>query len=168
MGKDISIELRVPKKVDIGIELVYSGKSIDVDLIKPQSKIIEVSFANIGPRGPSGAGGAGSIITMVANENIPAFLAVTGNGLVANSNIISHRNKIVGLALANINNGFSGLVQTGGSVENNSWTWLPGDKIFLNGTALSTIPPSTGFIVQIGVAPASNAINIEIQPSILL
>lgn len=105
-------------------------------------------------------------ITVVAQEDLTQFDLVTGDGRVANSGTLAHRNKVVGFAAANILTGFSGSVKTFGIIQNGAWSWTAGDKIFLNGTSVSTTATSTGFTVCVGVAVASDTISINIQPSI--
>jgi hypothetical protein len=112
--------------------------------------------------------GGSVVVSVVAQENINIFDVVTGDGHRATSDNVQQRNRIVGIALAAITNGFSGNVQTVGAVINSAWNWNKGDKIFLNGYSLSTIAPTSGFSVLIGVATAANTIDILLQPSVLL
>jgi hypothetical protein len=166
MPSVIDISLNVNQGSPVSVQLNYSAAPpVDIELSEPDAPVLEVSFANIGPKGDPGDG---TVVTVVANEDISKYDPVTGNGQIADSTNLAHRNKIIGLADENISNGFSGQVRTGGKITNLSWDWVAGDRIFLNGSTLSTIAPSTGFSVQIGVAAASDTINIEVQPSILL
>src|SRR6185295_4112857 len=120
-----------------------------------------------GDKGDAGSGGSVEV-DVVATEDIDQYDVVTGDGHRATSNTIAYRNKLIGVAKNDIANGFSGEVQTGGKITNSGWNWVAGDRIYLNGFALSTTAPSTGYCVQIGIAAAADTINIEIQPSILL
>lgn len=166
MPSVIDISLQLQQGDPVGIQLNYaSAPPVALSLEQPAAPVLEISFANIGPKGDPGDG---TVVTIVAGENISKYDPVTGNGRVADSSNLGHRNKIVGLADENINNGFSGQVRTGGKITNPLWSWVAGDRIFLNGSSLSTVAPSTGFSVQIGVAASSDTVNIEVQPSILL
>ena len=109
-----------------------------------------------------------SDIVLTMNETVTAFNAVTSDGLVANSSTVTHRNRIVGLALTDINAGFSGAVRIAGEVFNPSWSWTTGDRIFLNGAALSTTPPSSGFVQLIATAKDTFTLILEIKQAVLL
>lgn len=115
-------------------------------------------------------GGSANCITLTINAtvNIAAFDVVTSMGLIGDSSIIAYKNKIVGIATAPILSGFNGSVVGFGKITNPLWAWTVGDRIFLNGTSLSTTAPSSGFIQIIGVAIASDTIDIKLAQSILL
>lgn len=109
-----------------------------------------------------------SMLSIVASENILAFQPVTSNGEVANSNNLFHRNRVVGLAKENINNSFSGRVQSEGTITNPAWSWnkVP---IYINGDGiLSETPPSSGWSQTIGIAYKPDTITIEIDVAYLL
>lgn len=110
----------------------------------------------------------GTEVSYVAQENVDSFDVVTSTGFKANSNTISHRSKIIGIAKATTLIGFSGVVVNQGKITNPSWAWTIGNRIFLNGTSLSTIAPSTGFLQSIGTATGADTIDVNIHPSILL
>lgn len=106
---------------------------------------------------------------IVFNEDISAYSVVSNTGHPANSSDpSSFLNKIAGISLSSIFSGFSGDVVTYGEVENLSWAWTQGDTLFLNGTSLSPIFPSTGFICQIAKVLTSTKILVDIQQGILL
>jgi len=105
-------------------------------------------------------------ITITMIDSITAFNAVTSDGLQANSNTVSHRDKIAGIVLTNIAAGFSGSCRIEGEVFNPAWTWTAGDKIYLNGTSLSTTSPSTGFTQRLAIAKDTFTIILKPNPSI--
>ena len=109
-----------------------------------------------------------SYLTVNANENISAYSVVTADGYIANSATVNQRNRIVGINPTAISNGFAGDVVAGGKITNAAWSWTPGDKIFLNGTSLSTTAPSTGFVQMLGIANKSDTIEIQIKQAVLL
>ncbi len=121
-----------------------------------------------GADGPPGAAGAGAAITLVAADTIPAFSTVTSGGRLGNSSNLAHFGKIVGPnAIAGVI-GFPVDVQQIGELTNPAWTWSIGDVIFLNGTVLSKVPPSTGFSQFIGVARSATIIVVELGVPVLL
>ena len=105
---------------------------------------------------------------IIAAENVPIYTVITYKGNLADSSNTAHRTVIAGITKEAINNTFSGSVVTEGEIENSSWTWTKGDNLFLNGTALSTTPPSTGFVIKIGEAMSATKIFVRITESILL
>ena len=108
------------------------------------------------------------IITIVASENVPAFRVITSGGNIADSTFIAHRGRVVGITLEAIASGFSGLVAKEGKVENPAWSWATGDILYLNGTALSTAAPSSGFSQAIGVAKNATTVIVRLGIPILL
>lgn len=108
------------------------------------------------------------LIDVVVTENIIAFECVNSDGSKADSSLILKRNKLAGIAIAPINNGFSGKVKQIGTITNPVWNFIKGDIIFLNGTILSASPPSTGFSQMIGKAVNNNTIEILINQAIRL
>jgi hypothetical protein len=121
-----------------------------------------------GDPGESGAAGAGAEISLVAASSFPAFSAVTSAGALANSSNLAHYGKVVGLNALAATLGFVVAVRQIGELTNGAWSWSIGDVIFLNGTTLSKVPPSTGFVQQLGVARSATTIVIEMYPPILL
>lgn len=112
--------------------------------------------------------GTSTSVSFNAQENILAFQAVTSDGKLGNSNLIQQKNKIIGIAQSNVNTGFVGNATGFGTIQNPSWNWTIGDKIFLNGTSLSSTAPSTGFSILLATATKTDTIDVIIQPSILL
>lgn len=105
---------------------------------------------------------------ILATENIPAFSLVTANGKVADSSNFSHFGHVVGLSTVVVLNTFIDTVVVEGEVTNGLWSWTNNDKIFLNGTSLSTTPPITGFSQFIAIARNNNTIFVRLQQPILL
>lgn len=109
-----------------------------------------------------------SAISYIAQDNITIYAVVTSDGFIANSATTSQRNKIIGIANVATLIGFSGTAVGIGTITNAAWTWVVGDKIYLNGTSLSTTAPITGFIQFIGTATAADTIDVKLGQSILL
>ncbi len=109
------------------------------------------------------------LVSIVAEEDIPAFSAVTSLGEVADSgNPSGAFGKVIGVVPAAIEDGFSGDVIESGEVENPDWSWTAGDLVFLNGTNLSTSPPVIGFVQAIGTALGPTILLVDLQTPILI
>lgn len=107
--------------------------------------------------------------TIVATENVPAFNVITLTGQIANSAILAHRDRIIGITKTAIDNTFSGFVVTEGYIKNTAWNWTKGNVLYLNGAgSLSVTAPSAGFISIIGKALSNQEIYVKILESILL
>ncbi len=105
---------------------------------------------------------------IVAINSITAFTVITSTGTPADSTNVFHKNKIAGIATDDCLPGFVCNAIDQGEIENPAWGWTRGDIIYLNGTNLSTIMPSTGFRVVIGQAISTTKILVGISESILL
>lgn len=108
-------------------------------------------------------------VNFVAQEDISQFDVVTSKGFRADTADYNTRDSIIGFAKTSVLNGFSGKATGFGEITNPAWTWLRGDKIFLNGLGtVANAPPSSTYSVQLGTATTPNTINVNINPSILL
>lgn len=116
----------------------------------------------------TGVGLATSFVEFTATEDIAQYDIVTATGKIADSSNLTHRDKVIGISNAAVLNGFVGSVTAYGKITNAGWSWIVGSIIYLNSGSYSTVPPSTGFIQQIGVATASDTIDVDIKPSIRL
>ncbi len=108
------------------------------------------------------------INSVLAAQTIAKYDVVTGNGFKADSSNLTHFDKVVGISFDNTILGFWFDVITDGIIENPLWTWSIGNIIYLNGTSLSIIPPTTGFVQKIGVAVKATKIYVEIENAIKL
>lgn len=109
----------------------------------------------------------GELISYLAATSITAFKVVTSTGQIADSDAVLQRNKIIGISTTNVLSGFTGKAKGFGSIINPAWMWSIGDKIYLNGTSLSTTAPSTGYSQLIGTATASDTIDVKLGEPIL-
>lgn len=113
--------------------------------------------------------GAESIITtIVAREPILKYSVVTISGYKADSSNLEHLNKIVGVAIEDIEKDKSGKVLVSGKVVNTAWDFQPNALLYLNGSEISIIPPIDGFLCQIGKAITTNTILVKIETCIKL
>ena len=120
-----------------------------------------------------GSGGSSGSITdllidFIATAAVPVFVLVTSTGVPADSTDVTHRNKVIGISTTAVSSGFAGKAVGFGQIKNPAWSWTIGDKLFLNGTTISTTAPSTGFSQMIGIANKSDTIDVDIHASILL
>lgn len=105
---------------------------------------------------------------IVMDESGPQFCVVTVDGKVADSSVVSHVGRVAGIALTAPAAGFPVDCIFHGDIENPAWAFNEGDSIFLNGTALSSTPPASGFSQAIGSAKSPTKVVVNIEEPILL
>lgn len=124
------------------------------------------------PDSSGGGGGASDTgldtAEFLASADIPKLSLVTLSGLIANSNTMAHFNRVLGIVMDDVANGFIGTAIVEGEVDDPSWTWTPGSKLFLNGTALSLLAPTSGFSQMIAIVRTDTKIFVRLQPPIFL
>lgn len=111
--------------------------------------------------------------TWIAGENLSGERIVYASSSTevkyADKNSIYDCNSIIGITLhaASINDSIK--CQTSGILINDAWNWTPSFPIFLGNNGLITqSPPTTGIMVELGVAISSTAIYINIKETIEL
>lgn len=108
-------------------------------------------------------------VDFIATENISQYDVVTSKGKRADTADYNTRNIIIGFATTNVLNGFPGKAVGFGQIANAAWTWVKGDKIFLNGLGtVNTLPPISTYSVLLGTATDTITVDVNIQPSLLL
>lgn len=120
----------------------------------------------LGSAGSSALDPAGS--TVLAAEDLPAFSVVTVGGNIADSNNTAHFSRVAGITIDDVASGFIATVELEGEITNPAWSWSPNDKLFLNGTSLSTSAPTTGFAQMVAIARTTETIMIRIGAPVLL
>jgi len=93
----------------------------------------------------------------------------SGQVIYADAGTVAHANRIIGMATQAAGAGEALLVQTEGEHDEPSWSWTPGDRLYLgtNGAIQSTAPAS-GFVCQIGWAETATKVVIQIGQSLVL
>jgi len=107
-------------------------------------------------------------LSMTCNCDIPAFVIVTVDGLVANSNDLTQINKAVGISLTNAKNGSIVPICYYGVVQIPDQGWEKDSLLFLNGTQISTTAPNSGWHQTVGIALSRTSIFINLCDPILL
>jgi hypothetical protein len=119
--------------------------------------------------GTGGGGGNGlELLDVQAAENIPAYTFITATGFKADSNNTAHFGKVIGIVQLATLIGFVASAVDEGEIQNPVWSWTPGAKLFINGTSISTTPPTSGFSQKVAVAENANTIIVGLGQPILL
>ena len=129
---------------------------------------VVVGVSEVGQKGDPGNPGEILTIQVVASATILKYDFVNADGTKADSAVITKRGWLIGMASANIAIGFSGPLLWAGEVSNPAWTWVVGNILYLNGSSLSTVPPSSGFIQRVAVAKTETIIELDFSVGVLL
>ncbi len=142
-------------------------KDADATIVSPQVSTVQV--VSVGAQGPAGIDGGASVTSsIVASEDVAIYLPITSDGFEGDSTDLTQLGDICGVTDEAILSGFSGVVITQGEITNSAWTFVTGDIIFLNGSVLSTVAPSTGYSQKIGQVIRTDTIKVEIEEPIKL
>jgi hypothetical protein len=107
-------------------------------------------------------------VAITVHQATNIFDPVTVDGRLADSSRALTFNKLIGVALnAAIDNGTVNVLVSG-RIQNDGWAWTEGDLIFLNGTSLATVPPTSGYVQQVGAASSPVSIIVRAGPPIML
>lgn len=99
----------------------------------------------------------------VAGASISSDSVVTSDGLIADNTNPAHKEKILGIANEARSAAQTGMAQVHGERINNSWAFTPNAPVYLNGTYLSSTKPTTGFVLQIGIALSATKITVRFE-----
>jgi hypothetical protein len=124
-----------------------------------------------GRQGPAGPSGANST-TLTTAEAIGGHRLVTtdasGLAIYADSSDVSHAGRVVGLSTGAASLGGTVTVQYGGSLTDPSFSYTPGDILYVGTNGLISTTPGTAFSQVIGYAEAATTIFIRIHQPILI
>jgi hypothetical protein len=108
-------------------------------------------------------------LSIIANEDLPAFIPVTLNGKRADSSLLSQVDATCqGISSFEVLTNNAGLFQASGVIINPLWNWTVNQSVFMNGNTLSQIRPSTGFLQRVGIAKRSDTLILKISDPIRL
>lgn len=131
-----------------------------------------VATGTQGPPGPKGErGDSVGRADIVASENLGGNRAVIINGGTAHyadNTDLTHANRVAGITVGAIEQGETGEFAEVGTLSGFSGL-TPGQPVFLHADGIiSHTLPTAGFLQQLGVAIAADAITIRIQPALIL
>lgn len=111
-------------------------------------------------------------IVKIAGENLGGHRAVYingGNAFYADNTIPSNSDLVAGITLSSASLGEQVIIQREGEIEEGSWNWTSAQKIYLStlGQITQTIP-TTGAIVELGVAQSATKIILRVQKAVYL
>lgn len=142
-----------------------------MQVVVEQVAAVEVVIdTGVGQQGPPGDA-ASSVITVVAGEAIGGHRVIClqgGLAMYAHADNLSAAEAAVGVTLSAAPLSGSLQVQRGGIITEASWSWTVG-PVYLSGAGLLTqAAPSTGVLLQVGMALSSTQLDVRIGTPIEL
>lgn len=142
-------------------------------VLPDDTDIVVVTQALQGVPGPPGIPGpaGGAAVQRQAGETLSALVAVwedeQGRVFALDQSDEDHVFCLLGLTLTAADAGQAINVQRSGVIDDDSWSWTPGQRIYLGAAgALTASPATTGFDVLIGTALSTRRIALNVQDPI--
>lgn len=107
-------------------------------------------------------------VQVVVLQDTPAYSILTTSGFIADSSNMVYFGRVLGMVETFYPNGSMANVITDLDITNNTWSWSPNSRLYLNGTSISASPPVTGFSQRVAVAINANIISMGLQPPVQL
>ncbi len=100
--------------------------------------------------------------TAVGGGRVLRYTSSTQVGY-ADSTVLADKDFIAGISLGAAILGDSVVVQISGEITDGSWTWTPNSPIYLGtGGLITQTIPTTGFLLQLGIALSATIISVKI------
>lgn len=163
-----------PTVVERETSIVVTRRGGETVVVRqPAPPAVVVTRGIPGPPGRTGEPGpaGGAAVQRTAGTNLSALLAVYElDGVVRalSADDALHIDLLLGITMTAAQIGELVNVQTLGSIEDSSWSWMPG-RIYLGANgALTQTPPTSGFDLLIGSATSPTRIALNLQDPISL
>jgi hypothetical protein len=136
------------------------------------SQIYIIADGAQGPVGPPGPTG-GYALQYPAGEALGGHRMVvlddTGKAIYADSTILTHANKVLGITTGAASVGATATIQTGGEMTEPSWSWVLGTPIWLSLAGMLTqVAPVTGFSLIVAFPVSATKAIISLREPIFL
>lgn len=136
------------------------------------AEVVQVVAAGVqGPPGPPGTSGASSFqvnASAALGGHRAVILSETG-AVYADNMSLSHSGRVSGITTGSAASGQPVSIQSAGKITEPSWSWTPGNDIWLgtNGQLTQTFPVAPVFTQRLGYAISATEMWIEIIPPII-
>lgn len=154
------IPLRTPTQQRL-VQTVLNGRAV-VTVAQSQGRT--------GPQGPVGPSGGALVLT--AGETVSALKMVYelgGEVFALDSQDAANIYRWVGVAVTAGTTGNDVTVQRSGELEDNSWSWTDGERVYLGASGtLTQVPPVVGYYQLVGTAVSPKRVLLNIQDPIEL
>jgi hypothetical protein len=153
----------IPHDIQNAIDKFIANEEIQTSTVRQGSHITKVTYNET----------LNVLDSFKASENILKYRAVIvdSDELVyyADSSIVSHASRVIGITISPVNLGGNVRIQTFGELRDTSWNWSLTAPIFLGiDGGLTQVSPTTGFSLVIAKVISKDTIFINIQQPIVL
>jgi len=118
------------------------------------------------------AGVSTQSLTMQAGEALGGSRVVIANGgqaYYANQGNTAHAGKVIGLTQGAAASGAAVTILTQAYIDDGTFSFTPGQAVYFTGLGvLTTTPPTSGFIQQVGVALTATRLLVNLAQPIIL
>ncbi len=133
--------------------------------------IVQVTVPGLqGPPGPSGAAGV-QTLTLPASHDLSghrAVVATAAGAAYADPGDPSYQDAVIGITTGAALAGETVSIQAAGEMVEPSWSWTPGQPIFVGASgALTQSPPANGWVQIVALAVTATRILIIGRQAIL-
>ena len=161
------------------VSIDQSNQSVAVEVLEEQDvrldlqqETISVVVSSVGPQGPPGPSGTNTVLVYgTAGQDLSGHrvVSVNSSGLIVYADPSGTDVAFAGLTVAAAISGTTVAFVTSGVVEEPSWNWTPGTKLFVGPAGvLSSTAPTSGTSKVCAVALTPTSINVAPQISIVL
>lgn len=123
-----------------------------------------------GPPGPPGGAGAQTMTLPAAHDLSGHRMVVStpAGAAYADPTNPAHADTLVGLTMGAALMGDNATILTAGEISEPSWSWTPGQPLYVaDGGLLSHTPPASGWVQMAAVALSATRILLTMRQSIL-
>ena len=147
------------------VNSVVLTESQQFDVVLTEQSFTILSSGTQGPAGPPGTSGAQSLIIIAGEDLIKhrAIIAVGGQAFHADKDTLTDKQKVIGIVSENFLLGENSIIYIAGAMIDSNWNFSDGLVYINTDGQLTQTLPTTGFLMQIGVAVTSNTFIIDID-----
>lgn len=172
-GLDTVVETETEQEVVVSSQTDVVVQEIGTDTVVEY--VITQEVTDKGTQGPPGPPGpAGSIAyTGLAAEAIGghrAIIQTTAGLMYADASAATHSGRVVGVTTSAANAGDQITYQSAGRIVEPSWSWTPGDDIYvgLDGALTQSIPFGAAFVQRAGYAIDATTMWVDLSEPVSL
>lgn len=123
-----------------------------------------------GPPGPPGGGTISRIAAVALGGHRLVVPRDDGQVIYADASVLAHASRPIWFTTAAWAAGQPATLTAAGLVSEGSWSWAPGDPIYLglDGLPTHTVPPTAVFVRQVAQVVSPTTIQVDVSAPIIL
>ena len=147
------------------LEVIVEGNDKQVvDVVSPIVEFIQIDVMETGPQGRPGMDTIDLLLEAATPIGGQRFIATDEQGKAVYADNLTRYKTVLGISTGAVIQGAVVTIKPFGRLEDPSWNWNPGKRLFLgiNGLIVQDVP-ETGAIVSLGHVAGADAIFITIS-----